>query len=268
VSRPENLLLVRETLAGLAEAVELDENDLHDIRTAVTEACNNVVEYAYGGTEGPLEVETYVAADAIDVVVRDHGGGIRPQIRTPLDVRSGLGIPLIQALAQRVQFTGAAGGGTEVRMTFSTPGTSALKARQGNGLVADAIALTEPTSTTSITLVPARLARTVLARLLSALGVRAHFSSDRIADSRLLARALVACAPSPDGEDRLNVAIAVRPRDLRLRVGPLRADRARRVIADAALGGVKPVLERMSVDRPAAGSEQPQILTLTLADPR
>jgi serine/threonine-protein kinase RsbW len=268
VSRPENLLLVRETLAGLAEAVELDENDLHDIRTAVTEACNNVVEYAYGGREGPLEVETYVAADAIDVVVRDHGRGIRPQIRTPLDVRSGLGIPLIQALAQRVQFTGAAGEGTEVRMTFATPGTSALKACQDNGLVADAIALTEPTSTTSITLVPARLARTVLARLLSALGVRAHFSSDRIADSRLLARALVACAPSPDGEDRLNVAIAVRPRDLRLRVGPLRADRARRVIADSALGGVKPVLERMSVDRPTAGSEQPEILTLTLADPR
>jgi serine/threonine-protein kinase RsbW len=268
VSRPENLLLVRETLAGLAEAIQLDENDLHDIRTAVTEACNNVIEYAYGGREGPFEVEAYVAAGAIDVVVRDHGGGIRPQIRTPLDARSGLGIPLIQALAQRVQFTGAAGEGTEVRMTFSTPGTFALKAGQDNGLVADAIALTEETSTTSLTLAPARLARTVLARLLSALGVRAHFSSDRIADSRRVARALVACAPSPDGEDRLNVAIAVRPRDLRLRVGPLRADRARRVIADAALGGVSPVLERMSVDHPTAGSEHPEMLTLTLADPR
>jgi serine/threonine-protein kinase RsbW len=265
-SRPENLLLVRETLAGLAEAVELHENDLHDIRTAVTEACNNVIEYAYGLREGPLEVEAYVAADVIDVVVRDHGDGVRPQIRTPLEGRSGLGIPLIQALAQRVQFTGAAGEGTEVRMTFSTPGTFALKACEDNGRVADAIALTEPTGTTSITLVPARLARTVLARLLSALGVRAHFSSDRIADSRLLARALVACSPAPDGEDRLSVAIAVRPRDLRLRVGPLRADRARRVISDAALGGVNPVLERMS--DPAAGPEHPEILTLTLADPR
>jgi serine/threonine-protein kinase RsbW len=268
VSRPQNLLLVRETLAGLAEAVELDDNDLHDIRTAVTEACNNVVEYAYGEREGPLEVETSVAAGKIDVVVRDHGGGILPHIRTPQDDRSGLGIPLIQALAHRVQFTGAAGEGTEVRMTFSTPGTPALVAGHQNGLVADAIAFTESTSTTRLTLAPSRLARTVLARLLSALGVRAHFSSERIADSRLLAGALVACAPAPDGEDRLSVAIAVRPRDLRLRVGPLRADRARRVIADGALGRVNPVLERMSGDHPTAGSEHPEILTLTLADPR
>jgi serine/threonine-protein kinase RsbW len=267
LSRPENLLLVRETLAGLAEAVELDDNDLHDIRTAVTEACNNVVEYAYGERGGPLEVEACVAAGAIDVVVRDHGGGIRPHIRSPQDSRSGLGIPLIQALAHRVQFTGGVGKGTEVRMTFSTPGTRALGISQECGMVADAMALTEPAGTTRLTLVPARLARTVLARLLSALGARAHFSSDRIADSRLLAAALASCAAAPDGEDRLSVAIAVRPRNLRLRVGPLRADRARRLIAEGALGGVNPVLERTS-EAPTAGSGHPEILTLTLADPR
>jgi serine/threonine-protein kinase RsbW len=265
-SRPENLLLVREMLAGLAEGVELDGNDLHDIRTAVTEACNNVVRHAYGGGDGALEVEVCVAAAAIDVVVRDHGSGIRPQIRPFQDGRSGLGIPLIQALADRVQYTGALGKGTEVTMTFATPGIRGLHTSRENGRVADAIAFTERASTTSLTLVPARLARTVLARLLSALGARAHFSTERISDSRLLAGALAACAPTPDGEDRLSVAIAVRPRDLRLRVGPLRADRARDVIGDAALGGVNPVLEQMGKASAGAGPELPEILMLTLVD--
>ncbi len=39
-------MLVRQMLAGVAEAVELDANDLNDISTAVTEACNNVVLHA------------------------------------------------------------------------------------------------------------------------------------------------------------------------------------------------------------------------------
>ena len=32
-------MLVREVLTGVAETIELDGNDLNDIRTAVTEAC-------------------------------------------------------------------------------------------------------------------------------------------------------------------------------------------------------------------------------------
>jgi serine/threonine-protein kinase RsbW len=267
-SRPESLLLVREMLAGLAEAVELDGNDLHDVRTAVTEACNNVVQHAYGEHEGPLEVEVCVAGSTIDVVVRDRGSGIRPQLRTFHDGRSGLGLPLIQALAYRVQFTGAVGEGTEVTMTFRTPGIEALQSGRQNGRTADAIAVTEPLSTTRLTLAPARLARTILARLLSALGARAHFSTERISDSRLLACALAACAAAPDGEDRLSVAIAVRPHDLRLRVGPLRADRTRMVISDTAFGGIDPVLERSRDVHSATGFELAEILTLTLADPR
>jgi serine/threonine-protein kinase RsbW len=268
LSRPDSLLLVREVLAGLAEAVELDANDLHDMRTAVTEACNNVVQHAYAEGEGALEVEVWVAEGATDVVVRDRGSGIRPQIRTFQDGRSGLGIPLIQALAHRVQFTGEVGEGTEITMTFSTPGVRALQSGRQNGRSAGAIALTEPVGTTRLTLVPACLARTILARLLCALGARAHFSTERISDSRLLACALAGCAPAPDGEDRLSVAIAARPHDLHLRVGPLCADRAREVIGEAAFGGVDPVLERIGEGDAASGPELAEMLTLTLADPR
>ena len=80
-NRSENVLLVREVLTGVAETIELDSSDLYDIRTAVTEACNNVVLHAYEGQEGPLEVDLRVPADAVEVIVRDHGVGIRPRIR-------------------------------------------------------------------------------------------------------------------------------------------------------------------------------------------
>src|ERR1700730_2279973 len=102
-NRPENVLLVRETLTGVAETIGLDGSDLSDIRTAVTEACNNVVLHAYEGEEGPLEVEIDLAADALDVVVRDRGIGIANS--TPKEeIEPGIGLPVMEALAERVQF--------------------------------------------------------------------------------------------------------------------------------------------------------------------
>src|SRR5437763_9890344 len=80
-NRSENVLLVREMLTGVAELIELDTSDLYDIRTAVTEACNNVVLHAYEGGEGPLEVELRASPETIEVIVRDHGMGIKPRIR-------------------------------------------------------------------------------------------------------------------------------------------------------------------------------------------
>ena len=75
-NRPENVLIVRQALTGVAECLGLDAIDTNDINTAVTEACNNVVMHAYADREGPLEVELYTLADAITVVVRDHGEGM------------------------------------------------------------------------------------------------------------------------------------------------------------------------------------------------
>src|SRR5438874_13460755 len=78
----ENVLLVREMLTGVAELIELETSDLYDIRTAVTEACNNVVLHAYEGAEGPLEVELRTSQESVEVIVRDHGVGIKPRIRS------------------------------------------------------------------------------------------------------------------------------------------------------------------------------------------
>src|ERR1700722_16340406 len=124
-NHPDNVVLVREALSGMAETVGVDGVDLNDIRTAVTEACNNVVLHAYEGEEGPLHVEVYLSADVVEVVVRDHGTGIKPHIRDE-KAALGIGLSIIQALAPRVEFKDVAGGGTEVRMEFATPSAQAL----------------------------------------------------------------------------------------------------------------------------------------------
>src|SRR5437763_1108707 len=113
-NRPQNVALVRQALGGLAGAVGLDEGLLADVKTAVSEACNNVVLHAYPGGEGPLEV--YVCPDGtqLEIVVRDVGEGIQPRTPEPDEAMHGVGLSLIQALTERVEFVGGVGvGGLE-----------------------------------------------------------------------------------------------------------------------------------------------------------
>ena len=74
-NRPENVSVVRAALTGVAEAAGFDEELATDVKTAVSEACNNVVIHAYEGQRGAMDVAVN-SGDRVDVVVRDHGTGI------------------------------------------------------------------------------------------------------------------------------------------------------------------------------------------------
>jgi serine/threonine-protein kinase RsbW len=267
-SRSENVLLVREALAGLGETVDLDDNDLNDIRTAVTEACNNVVMHAYEGEEGPLEVEVFVAARAIEVVVRDHGVGIRPRMPAADDTAAGIGLPVIQALAQRVEFRSSAGYGTEVRMEFATPIGRPLESFSEDAQELPADVQAELAATAEIMIAPTRLAHSVLPRLMSVLAARAQFSTDRISDAQLVADALVAHASESICGSHLSIGINVEPRNLELRVGPLLAGRAQELMANSAVAGVGPVIERLTDDHGVAAVGSSEMLALHLVDRR
>ena len=117
-ARPEGVGVVRQALAGLADAMALDQAILADAKMAVTEACTNVVVHAYGETDGELEVEMLADDYAVTVVVRDRGTGIRPRAARETGAL-GLGLPLIAALSDAFEVRGGPGIGTEVRMTFS-----------------------------------------------------------------------------------------------------------------------------------------------------
>jgi anti-sigma regulatory factor (Ser/Thr protein kinase) len=117
-ARPEGVGVVRQALAGVADALDFDASVLADMKMAVTEACTNVVVHAYDD-DGMLEVEMLAAADGLTIVVRDHGTGIQPRPARLGAPALGLGLPLIAALSDAFELRGSAGLGTEVRMTFA-----------------------------------------------------------------------------------------------------------------------------------------------------
>jgi serine/threonine-protein kinase RsbW len=266
-NRSENVLLVREMLTGVAELIELDTSDLYDIRTAVTEACNNVVLHAYEGGAGPLEVELRTSRAAVEVIVRDYGVGIKPRIRSAEETALGIGLPLIQALVHSVEFSDAGEeGGTEVRMNFLAPSKRGLEpaAEDDHGL--PRASGEQLGDATVVSVAPPGVARSVLPRILSVLGARANFSTDRISDVQLVADALAAHDPSSLGASRLSLRISVQPHSLELFVGPLGAGRAERLILESEVHGLGAVIEKLTDGRRVAPVGSAEMLALQLND--
>jgi serine/threonine-protein kinase RsbW len=108
------LPLVRASVSKmLADAAE---NDLERIRLALTEACANVVRHAYPDDPGVLDVGVCRGPTRITIVVRDCGVGV-DEDREPSGGPGGLGLPLLDMLADRVEITSRRPG-TSVRMAF------------------------------------------------------------------------------------------------------------------------------------------------------
>ena len=120
-ARPEGVGVVRQALSGLADALDVEEAVLADMKMAVTEACTNVVVHAYddGTDDGLLEAEMHTGEDGLTIVVRDHGAGIQPRPTRNTPAALGLGLPLIAALSDAFELRGSVGEGTEVRMSFA-----------------------------------------------------------------------------------------------------------------------------------------------------
>jgi serine/threonine-protein kinase RsbW len=114
----DSVALVRSVIRTVARTAGLDYALEDDLRTAISEACNNAVLHAYGSTPGPLIFSLAVRNDSIEAVVRDHGCGIRPG--TGRNRGLGMGVALINSLADRAEFESSEIG-TEVRMLFKRP---------------------------------------------------------------------------------------------------------------------------------------------------
>ncbi len=264
---PENVVLVRVMLSGMAEALSIGESDLNDIRTAVTEACNNVVLHAYEGNPGHMEIEVHVTSEGMTLLVRDHGSGIGALYEDPDAHPSGIGLHVIQTLAHGVEFSETAGGGTEVSMAFALPGIGALESCSDRREL-PSFALARTPATTTLSIAPVALARTVLPRLVSTLAARAHFSTDRISDAQLLVDALVAHSQGALSGDHLNIGVDVEPREIELSIAPLAIGRARQLIGDSELDGLGRVIEKLADRSHVATIGAYESLTLSLIDSR
>ena len=275
---PENVTLVREALTGLSEYAQFAGGELNDIRTAVTEACNNVVLHAYEDEEGPLEVEIGLMPRTTEVVVRDEGSGIQPRIRAIDDGPLGIGLAVIQALVRSVEFSDSGGRGTEVRMRFDTQAAGGTGANGAGGESAPQpaprplerweIPPRELSRTTGITIAPARAGRGILPRVLSVLAARANFSTDRICDVQLLADALTARAPESPAGDRISLAVTTGRRTLQLALGPLAAGDARVLVEQSEVEGLGSVIEKLSDEQRVSADDGGEHLMLRVLDKR
>jgi serine/threonine-protein kinase RsbW len=115
-ARPENVAVVRHVLGAFAEALQLPDPVIEDMRLAVTEACTNVVRHAYAdGEPGPVEILIRPEGDTLQVVVSDQGRGLGP---SPDSSGPGLGLPLIAALTHSLEIEQAKSSGSRLRMSF------------------------------------------------------------------------------------------------------------------------------------------------------
>jgi anti-sigma regulatory factor (Ser/Thr protein kinase) len=115
-ARPENVAVVRHVLGAFAEALQLPDPVIEDMRLAVTEACTNVVRHAYAdGEPGPVEILIRPVGDTLQVIVSDEGRGLGPSEDSS---GPGLGLPLIAALTDELEIGPAGNAGARLRMSF------------------------------------------------------------------------------------------------------------------------------------------------------
>ena len=228
-SRPESLTLVRAMLAGLATPLALDPELLGDVKTAVSEACNNVVIHAYPDQPGPLRVDL-----ALD------GGGIG---RTaPAEGPMSVGLALIRTLAEHAEVRDAPGGGTEVRMTF---------ARQ------DSVAPPPPTAPASSVGLEPQLHGDVVVTLYPVTLL-----------SGLLTDAISAYAETAAARGELSFAIRAVNRRLELTVAPFRAGSGARLESDAAADPAWAPLVLLADELVSEPMGSGELLRVLVVDPR
>jgi serine/threonine-protein kinase RsbW len=221
-SRPQTLTIVRGMLGGVAELLALDPELLDDLKTSVSEACNNVVLHAYGGEAGPMEVGLFMTEEHVRVTVTDRGVGM-PAPPPPGDVGQGIGLSVIRALTQDVEFSSAPDGGTEVRMDFAVRRDGRKLFNAPPAATPDADMTAGGDGEVAVSLSPVTLLPGVLGRLARTLAATAHFSLDRFSDVYLVTDTLAAHAASAAAGERIEARLTARDRRLELVLGPFRA---------------------------------------------
>jgi serine/threonine-protein kinase RsbW len=118
-ARPEYISLGRLALTGLSRLHPVSDEVLGDLKLALTEACTNSVRHAYDGAEGIVEILYELHSDRLVIEVTDTGEGFDahlPGRDASGDLsEGGLGITIIQALADELEIGERRGGGSRLR---------------------------------------------------------------------------------------------------------------------------------------------------------
>jgi serine/threonine-protein kinase RsbW len=119
-AKAEYITLGRLALTGLSRLRPLTDEELADLKLALTEACSNSVRHAYPTDDGLVEILYELRPDRFVIEVTDDGEGFDPNARgdeaDPL-TEGGLGIAIIRAIADEFE-VGTKPGGSGSRLRF------------------------------------------------------------------------------------------------------------------------------------------------------
>ena len=113
-----------KTVAEFAKQLDPSQDELGDIRTSVSEAFRNCIEYAYPNKAGEVSVKCQVLKhNVLSIVIRDRGKGIenvqqasKPMFSTGGSGHSGMGITIMETFMDDFKIASTPNGGTTVRM--------------------------------------------------------------------------------------------------------------------------------------------------------
>lgn len=257
-ARADNVSVIRHAIAGLAEAIGMEEEGVADLKTVVTEAAMNVVVHAYEGDDGLLEVEATPEREALRIVVRDFGRGIRPSAGEGGDSLR-LGLSLIAALSQRFQISGGVGVGTEITAWLTLHRAAPIEAPASDGGTAPEMHLCVENP---------QLLRPVLSRTISALAARQDLTIERLSDAMLLTDAISADVGSAFGSRPVRVALLDGDGTIDLKVGPMNIGSAQRMRDGFQLEGVEGSLEVLASEMRSESDDDGEFLVARFASLR
>jgi serine/threonine-protein kinase RsbW len=220
-ARPENLIVVRQAVAGLGDALGLPPERTNDLKAAVSEACNNVILHAYGGENGALRIGARSDDERLEMVVSDRGRGFHPEAALEGERSLGLGLPLIAALSDSFEISAGPDEGTRMTMRFDLGDRGGAPVDTNGSKPPEALAMR----------ITSGVARPVLARVIGALAARAEFSVDQLNDTVLLGDAVSSYPAGSFADGLLQVAIKDGDGTLDVRLGPLTEGAGERILA-------------------------------------
>ena len=129
-SRTERLIVVRDFVSEAAREFGFPDEDISKIALAVDEACTNVIKHAYKFDPAKkLTISVKRGNGAFEVSIQDTGRRFNPTILQPPDMkeylthfrRGGLGVHLMKALMDKVEYNFEPGKPNEVRLVKYLP---------------------------------------------------------------------------------------------------------------------------------------------------
>jgi len=107
--KPQFVSLCRLALTAICREHRFTDDDIADLKLAITEACSNSIRHAYDETgieanASKVYVSYEVQGDRLVVIVRDHGRGFEYEGANTDDLpEGGLGISIIRAVCDEFE---------------------------------------------------------------------------------------------------------------------------------------------------------------------